>query len=385
MNITYIMKYWPVYGGGETITVTLANEFVRRGHSVHILYQTYNTCSPMPYTLDERIICTRMRTDDKFSDNDVQILHKYLVEHDINVMINQWGSTELCNKARRFTNCKFIICWHLDILQPAICPQSTAGRLVTKIFGDYIYKLYMRHKQIKNHDRNYMLSDRYIFLSKSFADEYKRITNIEVNEEKIGAVSNPLTYNLSYDMRDYDKKKKQVLFVGRIYEYHKRLSYILSIWKEIEKDARLNEWNLAIVGDGPDMKSTQTLCKSLGLERVSFEGFKKPTKYYEESSLFMMTSSLEGFGMTLIEAQAYGVVSVAMDSYSSLHDIIESEKNGIIVPNNDIQGFTSVIKNLMTDECYRKKLAEAGIESCKKFSVTSICNQWESIFKDLNR
>ena len=38
MNILYVMRYWPVYGGGETITVTLANEFVKRGHSVYVVY-----------------------------------------------------------------------------------------------------------------------------------------------------------------------------------------------------------------------------------------------------------------------------------------------------------------------------------------------------------
>ena len=37
MNILYVMRYWPVYGG-ETITVTLANEFVKRGHSVYVVY-----------------------------------------------------------------------------------------------------------------------------------------------------------------------------------------------------------------------------------------------------------------------------------------------------------------------------------------------------------
>lgn len=39
MNILYVMRYWPVYGGGETITVTLANEFVKaRAFGLRSLY-----------------------------------------------------------------------------------------------------------------------------------------------------------------------------------------------------------------------------------------------------------------------------------------------------------------------------------------------------------
>lgn len=39
-----------------------------------------------------------------------------------------------------------------------------------------------------------------------------------------------------------------------------------------------------------------------------------------------MTSAFEGFGMTLVEAQQYGVVPIVMDSYKSLHDIIKNDE-----------------------------------------------------------
>ena len=49
MNIAYVMRYWPIYGGGETITVTLANELVKRGHNVYVIYTFDKLCTPMPY------------------------------------------------------------------------------------------------------------------------------------------------------------------------------------------------------------------------------------------------------------------------------------------------------------------------------------------------
>ena len=31
MNIAFLLRLWPVYGGGETVTISLANEMVKRG------------------------------------------------------------------------------------------------------------------------------------------------------------------------------------------------------------------------------------------------------------------------------------------------------------------------------------------------------------------
>ncbi len=56
MTIAYIMRFWPVCGGGETVTAVLANELVSRGYNVHILYAYDNTSAPIPYSIDERIV-----------------------------------------------------------------------------------------------------------------------------------------------------------------------------------------------------------------------------------------------------------------------------------------------------------------------------------------
>ena len=71
---------------------------------------------------------------------------------------------------------------------------------------------------------------------------------------------------------------------------------------------------------------------------VSFlKGQKKnPEPYYNEASIFMMTSSFEGWGLTLTEAQQYGCVPLAFRSFASLTDIITDKVNGFAIPNDDI-------------------------------------------------
>ena len=383
MNIAYIMRYWPVYGGGETITVTLANELIKRGHSVHVIYTFDQTCEPMPYPLSPEIKAIKLYTIERFSKLNVEKMHEYIENNDIDVAINQWGDTRLCRSAIQNTKCKLITCWHLDILPKVGKPQSLKEKIVKTIFGNKIYSYYVHWQQMRNHNRNYRLSDKYVFLSKSFLQEYKKLSCIKLCENKLAAISNPLTYAYVYNFNNYDKKKKQALFVGRIFEYHKRLSYILKIWKQIELDNNLSDWNLCIVGDGPDMGRTKQLSDDLELQRVSFEGFKNPTTYYLDSRIFLMTSAFEGFGMTLVEAQQCGVVPIVMDSYKSLHDIITDHENGIIIQDNDIEKFVNELKNLMSDDKLRKHLATKGTESCEKFSVNTIVDLWEKLFKTL--
>ena len=383
MNILYIMRYWPVYGGGETITVTLANELIKRGHQVYVAYTGYKDIHPMPYVLDEKIHAFQMHTIEYYSKSDIFQLHNYITSHKIDIMINQWGDVELCDKARKHTECKLITCWHIAVLLKLGNNSSFKHKIAKFLFGDKYLQTRYNKKQLKRHMTNYVHSDRYVFLSKSFEVYYKKVSNNNDPQNKLYSIPNPLTYHYTYNMVNYVKKKKQVLFVGRINEYHKRVSYVLRIWKKIMDTGKYKDWSLKIVGDGPDMNASLALSSELGLINISFDGFKKPQPYYEESSIFVMTSSMEGFGMTLVEAQQYAVVPMAMDTYSSLHDIIEDGYNGIIVPDNDLEYYAEKLMKLMSDEEFRKRLAINGLEACKKFAVEYIANQWEKLFTEL--
>lgn len=381
MTIAYIMRYWPVYGGGETITATLANELVRRGHSVHILYTYRNDVAPKPYIVDKRVVETQLNTVACTTQNAVAMA-EYLTTNHVDVMVNQWGNHKLCYKAKLLSGTKLVICWHLDIVRDQT-PADTKQRLLKLLVGKRKFQAWRKRRQIDMHVTNNVMSNRYVFLSQSFVDDYKRRAGNRAIVEKIASISNPLTYDFQYDINNYDKKENEVLFVGRIFEYHKRVSYILKTWKMIEADNSLNDWRLRIVGDGPDMDASQKLCRHLNLQRVSFEGFCNPRPFYQQASIFMMTSAFEGFGMTLVEAQQYAVVPIVMDTYLSLHDIINDGGNGVIVADNDLIGFAEKMKQLMLDKDRRKRMALNGLDVCRKFKVNHIADQWEQLFVDI--
>lgn len=385
MRIAYIMRYWPVYGGGETVTVTLANELINRGHIVHILYTYRNEVNPMPYLLDNKIKEIKLDTVNNSKSNVVAIVN-YLKEHQIDIMINQWGDFNLFNNVKKLLGVKLVTCWHMCLISDQIrnqMPHTIKQKLYYKIMGESYYRKWWLKIHASLHHKREKMCDCYVFLSDAYLKEYLKLMGNKSKATNLESISNPLTYNYDYDQRQYGKKKKEVLFVGRILEAHKRLSYVLKIWKEIEADQDLNEWSLRIVGDGPDMEAIQNLSKMLGLQRLSFEGYRDPKPFYEQSSIILMTSAYEGFPMVLVESQQYAVVPIVMDSFDALHDVIQNKRNGIIIKNNDISGFVAGLKELMVNDNLRKQLVQYGLESCKRYNVVKVVDKWETLLNRL--
>src|SRR5690606_14985825 len=105
--------------------------------------------------------------------------------------------------------------------------------------------------------------------------------------------------------------------------------------------------------------------------------------YYRKSAIFAMTSSAEGFGMTLIEAQQMGCVPVAFNSFLSLHDIIDDGENGYTIENNNLELYVDKLYNLMHDSGLRRTLAINAIQKSKDFRIEKIGRQWVELFNEL--
>jgi glycosyltransferase involved in cell wall biosynthesis len=144
------------------------------------------------------------------------------------------------------------------------------------------------------------------------------------------------------------------------------------------------DWNLVIVGIGPSENVLKAYAKELELERISFVGrTNNPQVFYKESSIFMMTSRYEGFGMTLTEAQQFGCIPFAFDNFPVLHDIIDNERNGIIISSNSENEYAEKMLSLMCNHEKLSTLAKQAIKDCRKFSIENIGKQWLMLFDTL--
>lgn len=231
----------------------------------------------------------------------------------------------------------------------------------------------MWKKNVHNMYQNaYYNADKVVLLSSTFVEDWKRIASVTDADKKIRVIPNMLTC-INNDANILAKKEKVVLIVSRLEEKQKRISTALKIWKSIERSSDFNDWNLVIVGDGPNTEQYRQYAFK-HLKRVSFEGYKEPEDYYRKASVFMMTSAYEGWGLTLTEAQQFGSVPIVMNTFSSAKDIIVNQENGFLVDNE--WQFLRKIKQLMTDSEIRERMAKNAIESSHRFEKEKVGKMW---------
>ena len=96
-----------------------------------------------------------------------------------------------------------------------------------------------------------------------------------------------------------------------------------------------------------------------------------------------MTSSIEGWPMTVLEAQQKGCIPIVMDSFSAIHDIIESGYNGIIVNNGSINEMVDAIQYLISNPQMCYLMAKNAVESTDRFSAEIIGHKWLSLYRSL--
>lgn len=384
-NILFLLRLWPVYGGGETVTICLANEMVRRGWNVHVLYFKHHTRDVLPF-IDSRIKTFRIEKVDcdefKYSTKSASIAEQsaiaYIKQHSINYVIDQWWPIDYIKNIKKEASVKIVKCLHQAFYTPKL--EAPGFKAKIKRMFKSIYIPYKKYQVIKTTKDFLPYVDKYVFLSSAFQKQYEEFSKSKDNR-KLYSIPNPLVFENRISEDEFSKKENIVLLVARMVESQKRITAAIKAWANIEK--KINNWKFIIVGEGPDLNNYKNLVASLNLKNVHFEGFQAPRPYYKKAKIFVMTSYFEGFGMTLVESQQYGVVPVVMDSFLALHDIIEDGYNGLITPNDDVKQYSDVLANLINDEKRRCKLAHNGLVSCERFKVAKVVDTWKFLFESI--
>ena len=244
------------------------------------------------------------------------------------------------------------------------------------------YNTFEHHATVKAYQNAYKYGDAVILLSDSYIPTYKEFAHLK-DTNKLLAIPNCLPFEHTLTNEEIEAKDKTALVVGRMVDFPKRISLILKMWQTIEQHPVAKDWNLDIVGDGPDLETFKSLANKLGLLHCIFHGRKDPIDYYRHASLFFMTSEFEGFPMTLVEAQMMGCVPVAFDTFDSLKEVVTDKENGRIIPNNDTEKYVDTVIELMNSSDTRLKLVKNALNNCQRYSQQTICNRWKSLIEYL--
>ena len=315
-------------------------------------------------------------------------LFAYINEHDVGVIIIQGLFDPNLNKAlfrlKKKRICKIVFCLHNA---PSAYKRKTPLSLLSriKIFIWYLIKfkiiiLDYRNHRLKMLAEMFGVADRFVLLSKTYIDELSQIIK-KKSLDRISCINNPLSFRFS--KVDFSQKKQQVLILGRLEEFQKNISSALRIWKMVE-NAGIDDWTLLVVGSGGDEQKLKDYAADIHLKNCTFLGkTSEPEKYYQESALFMMTSHIEGWPMTLLEAQQFGSIPVVFNSFAALSEIIEHKVNGFVVERNNESLFAKTLVDLMRNNVMRRKMFQDCINRSQKYSSKFFGDNWDTLLRNL--
>lgn len=177
-----------------------------------------------------------------------------------------------------------------------------------------------------------------------------------------------------------------IVHFGRVRKY-KAIDVVIKAFAQIRE--KLAHTKLIVIGDGPELDNLKGLAARLGLgESVEFTGRVETEKMVEilnRSHLFMNASPKEGWGLTVVEANACGVPVVGSDR-PGLKDSILHDKTGFLVEYGDVEGFAARGLELLTDGALWGRMSRAGLEWARSLTWKRTADEMETLFlRDASR
>lgn len=396
MNICFYTgkEVSPQIGGTERITASVAAGLSKYyGIKCYSIYASEIESKFEKYKFEGTLLLNSIQKKRKK-------LVSFLKNNQIEVLINQ-GAFDLCSYFKAAVDevgAKLVTVHHFDpgyeehfVTFHSLLAQIRRKKgVLRKIWNIAKIPYYPIKKMIYlrrvpcTYKEAYDYSDRVILLSEKFKDDFLCYGGIRVDDRNIiRVIPNCLSFDDFFDMKNYPLKEKNVLIVSRLDEVQKRISLALQIWKDICSKEQYKDWKLFIVGNGDYRTEYQSYVDEYNLNNVFFEGTQNPQRYYERALIFMLTSSHEGWGLTLTEAQQYGCIPLAFNSYKSLSDIITDGINGYIIGDLDMVAYKNRLQSLMDNATLRKEMAFHAIEDCKRYSPRNVCKRWYVVLNDL--
>ncbi|MBI2141586.1 glycosyltransferase [Candidatus Woesearchaeota archaeon] len=186
--------------------------------------------------------------------------------------------------------------------------------------------------------------------------------------------------------KKYSEGGKLLLFVGRI-AHEKNIPYLLECFALVVK--KVGSAKLLIVGDGPQMAEVKRKVANLGLqEKVILLGAVEHEKLvksgiYGACDVFVHASKTETGPLTVLEAQANGLVCVAVKSRAM--KLIKSGVNGYLVEPENKQAFADAVVKLLTEKSTYARMRKNTLKMIQKYDNANIAGLWEKVYRGVVR
>ena len=378
MKIVYLYTALVTVGGADRVVTEKANYLAEvLGHDVYIITDSQNGRQPV-FPLSTKV---------KHIDLDVNFDKQY--HHGLVIRAYYYFSLMRLYKKR--------LGKLLDEIKADIV-ITTLGRDL-----DFLTKLNDGSKKVgeshiaKQYTRNFHLMEARGFPYKQIAQYWRRkqekavkkldafvvLTQYDAESWKKIKVANIIPNSLPfYTAESSSLDKKQIITVGRLSE-QKGFELLVSAWSYIAK--KHPNWEIHLYGEGELENELKKSITQNGIEDsfIIHKPVKNIKEKYLESSIYVMSSRFEGFGMVLIEAMACGVPCISFDCPHGPSYIIEDGEDGILVENGNVEQLAEAISTLITDTDKRVAMGKAAKQNVLRYSQENIMKQWESLFYKL--
>lgn len=174
--------------------------------------------------------------------------------------------------------------------------------------------------------------------------------------------------------RSSSLNENRIISAGRL-THEKGFDLLIDIFDTVHKEAP--NWELVIFGEGEEHSRLDSKIKEKGLQNnIKLCGaVKNISEEYLQSSIFVLSSRSESFGIVIIEAMNHGLPVVSFDCDGPKNILINKEC-GYVLPQFDKKKFSEKIITLINNVGIRKKMGESGLKASYKYKEKKIIPLW---------
>jgi glycosyltransferase involved in cell wall biosynthesis len=337
----------PEAGGAERILYETFKRVAQRGHQVSFLCGWYKGARHFDYIDNFQIL----RVGNQYNFNFLAPLYyKRMLQERFDIIIEDVDKIPFFMPL--FAKNVPVIAWipHLfgtTVFQQVSLPLATYVYLYERLIP-YLYK-----------------KSQIVALSNSTREDLLKRGLLEKN---VHVINPGIDHNLYNPGANKSETDNIILYLGRIKKY-KCIEYVIYAMPEILKE--IQDATYYIVGDGDYLPALKKLTARLGLRaHVRFLGpyyGKAKVNLIRQSKLLVYTSPKEGWGISVIEANACGVPVIASDS-PGLRDSVVNGKTGFLVEHGNIKQLANRIIRLLKDEKLRHRFSLDAIRWADNFN-----------------
>ena len=377
MKVVYFYPRFVSQAGTERILIEKAN-YLAEQYNYEIVLLTFQQGNhPFAFPLS-----------DKVRKVDLDVPYDSMYRY--NYVVRFWKWHQMDNILQeRFDN--FVHTFHPDIII-----STTGFAIVTSVVVDCSFPVvriaeshvdmrhqfehstfnkrsYLRRVRVWNDMRTIQKNIRYynllVALNQEDAKDWSRFVRTEV-------ITNVVHLNSTGNVASLQSKR--VIFAGR-YVPQKGLLDLLKIWTLVYN--KHPDWHLDLYGDGEQRGLLLDEATRIQANVHIHQSDSQIFNHYLESSIFVLTSLFEPFGLVLPEAMSCGLPVVAFNCPYGPSEIITNGIDGFLVENRDIKQFADCICQLIESEPLRRQMGKAAIASSHRFSPEKVIPKWHILFE----